>query len=211
VSDQIAEETPTVLSTLPISLTPEIAIATKSSAVGLSQATNETATVTPTPNLHLPRATLIGDSIMQGAAPMIDDVLGQDVYVDAARKRDMEEVPDVIKILYDEGHLSRTVVIHLGSNRPFEDSVFDDVMKALLDHQVERVIFINVRRPVGWEYYINQKFAKDVARWSQAELIDWYALAHTEQGWFIKDQTHLSYYGSKAYVEAIKKQLDGTK
>ncbi len=212
VSNQIALETPTVLRTLPISLTPEMAItSTKSSLVNLSQATTEPSTVTPTPNLHLPRATLIGDSIMQGAAPMIDDVLGKDIYVDAARKRRMEDVPDLIEDLYREGHLSHTVVIHLGSNRPFEDAVFDDVMKALLAHRVERVIFINVRRPIGWEYYINQKFAKDIARWSQAELIDWYALAHTEQGWFIKDQTHLSYYGSKAYVEAIKKQLELTK
>ena len=96
---------------------------------------------------------------------MIDDVLGQDIYVDAARKRRMEDVPDLIETIDNKGHLSHTVVIHLGSNRPFEDDVFDDVMKTLLAHQVERVIFINVRRPIGWEYYINQKFAKDIARW----------------------------------------------
>jgi peptidoglycan/LPS O-acetylase OafA/YrhL len=212
VSNQFAVETPGLQTTLPVSVTPEVPVtSTRSSLVNLSQATNEPSTLTPTPDLHLPRATLIGDSIMQGAAPMIDDVLGKDVYVDAARKRRMEDVPDLIETLYNAGHLSHTVVIHLGSNRPFEDGVFDEVMKTLLVHQVERVIFINIRRPSGWEYYINQKFAKDVARWPQAELIDWYALAHTEQGWFIKDQTHLSYYGSKAYVEAIKKQLELTK
>ena len=209
VSNQIALESPTVQSTLPVSVTREIVIAsTKPSLPNVTQATKEPSTLTPTPDLHLPRATLIGDSIMQGAAPMIDDVLGKDIYVDAARKRRMEDVPGLINTLANQGHLSHTVVIHLGSNRPFEDAVFDDVMNTLLAHQVERVIFINVRRPIGWEYYINQKFAKDIARWPQAELIDWYALAHTEQGWFIKDQTHLSYYGSKAYVEAIQKQLE---
>ena len=41
-----------------------------------------------------------------------------------------------------------------------------------------------------------------------AELIDWDAMAHSEQGWFIRDQTHLSYYGSKAYVGAIQQQLE---
>jgi len=46
-------------------------------------------------------------------------------------------------------------------------------MKRLLAHPVERVIFINIHRPISWEYYINQKFAKDVARWPQTELIDW--------------------------------------
>jgi len=89
--------------------------------------------------------------------------------------------------------------------------VFDEVMKELLAHQVERVIFINVHRPIGWEYYINQKFAKDIARWPEAELIDWNAISKGEQGWFIKDQTHLSYYGSKAYVEAIQEKLDTSK
>jgi hypothetical protein len=120
----------------------------------------------------------------------------------------MEDVPALVKTLDKEGHLSHLVVIHLGSNRPFEDAVFDEVMKELLAHQVERVIFINVHRPIGWEYYINQKFAKDIARWPEAELIDWNAISKGEQGWFIKDQTHLSYYGSKAYVEAIQEKLD---
>jgi peptidoglycan/LPS O-acetylase OafA/YrhL len=165
--------------------------------------------LTATPGLDLPRVTLIGDSIMQGATPMIEDVLGQaTIYIDAARKRRMEDVPALVRTLYEKKHLAHVVVIHLGSNRPFEDSVFDEVMKALLAHQVERVIFINVHRPIGWEYYINQKFTKDVARWPQAELIDWNALSKGEQGWFIKDQTHLSYYGSKAYVAAIQAKLD---
>jgi peptidoglycan/LPS O-acetylase OafA/YrhL len=162
-------------------------------------------TATPT---SLPRATLIGDSIMQGAAPMIEDVLGKDVYVDAARKRKMEDVPTLVETLSQEGHLARVVVIHLGSNRPFEEHVFDDVMEALLAHQVERVIFINVHRPIGWEYYINKKFAEGAVRWPEAELIDWDALAHHEQGWFIRDQTHLSYAGSEAYVNAIQEKLN---
>ena len=165
-------------------------------------------TRTPTPAMHLPQATLIGDSIMQGAAPMIEDVLGKDVYIDAARKRKMEDVPALVKTLSREGHLSPVVVIHLGSNRPFEALVFDEVMEALLAQHVERAIFINVHRPIGWEYYLNQKFAEGVARWPQAELIDWDSLAHSEQGWFIRDQTHLSYAGSEAYVKAIKARLE---
>jgi hypothetical protein len=166
---------------------------------------------TATPAINLPRVTLIGDSIMQGAAPMIKDVLGGEIYIDATRKRRMEDVPALVRTLSKEEHLGQVVVIHLGSNRPFEDSVFDEVMKELLAHHVERVIFINVHRPIGWEYYINQKFAKDIARWPQAELIDWNAISKGEQGWFIKDQTHLSYYGSKAYVEAIQEKLDTSK
>ena len=122
-------------------------------------------TFTTGPADNLPRATLIRDSIMQGARPMLEDVLGEDFYIDAARKRRMEDVPALIRTLDKEGHLSRVVVIHLGSNRPFEAPVFDKVMESLLAHEVERVIFINVHRPIGWEYYVNRKFAEGVARW----------------------------------------------
>jgi hypothetical protein len=152
--------------------------------------------------------TLIGDSIMQGAAPMMDDVLGDDIFIDAARKRKMEDVPALVKTLAAAGQLGRVVVIHLGSNRPFEDHVLDEVMRALLAEGVERVIFINVHRPIGWEDYLNRKFAEGKTRWPEAELIDWDALAHGEQSWFIEDQTHLSYAGSEAYVNAIQQQLN---
>jgi len=119
----------------------------------------------------------------------------------------MEDVPALVETLSREGHLSHVVVIHLGSNRPFEAPVFDDVMEALLNHGVERAIFINVHRPIGWETYINQKFVEGVSHWPQAELIDWDALAHSEQGWFSRDQPHLSFAGSEAYVNAIKQKL----
>ncbi|HUE98663.1 MAG TPA: acyltransferase family protein [Anaerolineales bacterium] len=174
----------------------------------LHPSTEVVPTHTGTPAIDLPRVTLIGDSIMQGAAPMIEDVLGEDIYLDAERKRKMEDVPALIETLYNDGHLSQVVVIHLGSNRPFEAPVFDEVMETLLAHQVERVIFVNVHRPIGWEYYINQKFVEGIARWPQAELIDWDALAHSQQGWFIKDQTHLSYRGSGAYVDVIRQRLE---
>ncbi|HET6595267.1 MAG TPA: acyltransferase family protein [Anaerolineales bacterium] len=163
---------------------------------------------TATPEPDLPRVTFIGDSIMQGAAPMFDDVIGEDIYIDAARKRKMEDVPALVRTLSGEGHLARVVVIHLGSNRPFEDSVFDNAMKTLLAHDVERVIFINVHRPIGWETYLNKKFTEGVARWPQAELIDWDAIAHSRQEWFIRDQTHLSYEGSESYVNAIQQKLE---
>lgn len=198
------EETPTVHNT-PI---PDVVYVTATRPAAtpppLAVASSTPFTSTVTPAMDLPRVTLIGDSIMQGAAPMMDDVLGENIYIDAARKRKMEDVPALIQTLDRQGHLSRIVVIHLGSNRPFEAPVFDQVMETLLANHVERAIFMNVHRPIGWEDYVNRKFEEGVRRWPQAELIDWDAIAHSEQGWFIDDQTHLSYRGSEAYVEAIR-------
>ena len=189
---------------------PTSATATKRPSLTTQAAGSDTeffSRLTAAPAIDLPRVTFIGDSIMQGATPMIEDVFGEDNYNDAARKRKMEEVPALVKTLSREGHLSHVVVIHLGSNRPVEVPVFDNGMEALLDLGVERAIFINVHRPIGWEYYLNRNFMEGVARWQQAEMIDWDALAHSEQGWFIRDQTHLSYAGSEAYVNAIQEKL----
>ena len=55
---------------------------------------------------------------------------------------------------------------------------------------------------------MNKQFAEGIARWPQAELIDREAIAHSQQEWFIKDQTHLSYEGSEAYVTAIREKLE---
>ena len=172
-----------------------------------STAQSDLHTLLSTPTATLPGITLIGDSIMQGAAPMIDDVLGENIFVDAARKRRMEDLPALIETLTEADHLGPVVIIHLGSNRPFEGSILDQVMKTLLEHQVKRIIFINVHRPIGWESYVNKQFAEGMVRWPQAELIDWDAIAHSQQEWFIEDQTHLSYAGSKAYITAIQEKL----
>jgi peptidoglycan/LPS O-acetylase OafA/YrhL len=205
-------ETPASPQVLPtVTFTPSPAAVTAQPATtrtppAASEGRKETST--PARAVDLPDVTLIGDSIMQGASPLFDDVLGENIYVDAERKRKMEDVPALVKLLSREGHLSRIVVIHLGTNRPFEAPVFDEVMQTLLAQGVERVIFINVHRPIGWESYVNRKFTEGIERWPQAELIDWDALAHTRQNWFIDDQTHLSFRGSEAYVGAIKEKLE---
>jgi hypothetical protein len=80
----------------------------------------------------------------------------------------MEDVQASMETLYKEGHLSYVVVIHWESNRPFEDSAFDEVMKRLLARQVEQVIFINVYRSIGWEYYLNQNFSELVLQRSKS-------------------------------------------
>jgi len=54
------------------------------------------------------------------------------------------------------------MVIHLGSNWPFEAQIFDQVMESLIAHRVKRVILINIHRPIGWEYYINKQFLPKV-------------------------------------------------
>ena len=169
-------------------------------------------TATPTPSG--PRVTIIGDSVMQAAvtfdfwAPW-----GDQVVVDVQEGRKMQHLPDLVAQLAAQGRLAPVVVVHLGTNRPFPPEALDQAMQALLDHGVQRVYFLNIRRPVRWEDFVNETLAEGVARWPQARLLDWHSLALEHPEWFVEDGTHLRYYGAQAYVqfimEAVSEEVDG--
>ncbi len=152
--------------------------------------------------------TFIGDSIMESVEPWLQKEFSPGSYcVDALRNRRMQDVVNLIPQLAEDDCLANTVVIHLGTNVPFEDEVFDDVMRGLLEQGVARVLFINVRRPAAWEAIANNQVLKGVNRWQQAELVDWHARSEDQPGWFCEDSVHPSYAGAAAYVEIIHEAL----
>ncbi len=151
--------------------------------------------------------TLIGDSVMLGSQNALSTRLGTDVWIDAVVGRRMGDLFAVVDDLSARGKLAPTVVVHLGSNQPYEAAVFDDVMNTLLAHGVQRVIFVNVRRPARWVEGLNWRMAEGVARYPQAQLVDWFTLSNANDGWFIPDGTHLTGTGIGWYVDAIATAL----
>jgi len=147
--------------------------------------------------------TLIGDSVMLGAEQALANRLGTDVHIDAVVGRRMGDLFATLNDLAARGKLAPTVVVHLGSNQPYEGAVFDAVMESLTAHGVQRVIFVNVRRPARWVEGINWQMAEGVARYPQAQLVDWFAVSNPNDDWFISDGTHLTGTGIGWYVEAI--------
>ena len=151
--------------------------------------------------------TLIGDSVMLGSQNALSTRLGTDVVIDAVVGRRMGDLFAVVDDLAARGKLAPTVVVHLGSNQPYEGAVFDDVMNTLLAHGVQHVVFVNVRRPARWVEGINWRMAEGVARYPQAQLVDWFTLSNANDGWFIPDGTHLTGTGIGWYVDAIASAL----
>jgi peptidoglycan/LPS O-acetylase OafA/YrhL len=148
--------------------------------------------------------TFIGDSIMESVTAWIENAFAPGTYAIAAqRSRRMEDALALIHNLAARGRLAPTVIIHLGTNVPFEPATFDAVMQSLVERGVTRVYFLNVRRPVAWEYTVNVRIAEGVSRWPQATLIDWYQHSADQPGWFIADAVHPTYTGSAAYVTLI--------
>lgn len=155
--------------------------------------------------------TLIGDSVLEGTRSLWEQRLPPQVYVlDAHRSRKLSDLPVLLETLHTEGKLAPVVVLHIGTNRPFDAVEFDDLMKTLLDYGVTRVLWVNVHRPVPWEATINQRIAEGVSRWQQAELIDWHAASAAYPGWFGDDQTHLTRTGAQAYVELILEAISAS-
>ncbi len=151
--------------------------------------------------------TLIGDSVMLGAQPALSARLGTDAYIDAVVGRRMGDLFAVVADLAARGKLAATVVVHLGSNQPYEPAVLDAVMETLTGHGVQRVIFVNVRRPARWVESLNWRMSEGLANYPQAQLLDWFTLSNANEGWFIPDGTHLTYTGIDYYVTAIAQTL----
>ncbi len=204
--------TPTPSPTLPPTATPRPPASTALPSLAATAAPSATplrppatATATPRPG---PRYTIIGDSVLQSAVTFqFWKPWGDQVYVDALPGRKMRDLTTLVPDLAARHLLGPVVVIHLGTNYPFAPETLDAAMKTLLAHGVRHVFFVNVRRPVRWEDYVNDHLRNGVARWPQAHLIDWHALAVQHPEWFVEDGIHLRYYGTQAYVRFIMDEV----
>ena len=153
----------------------------------------------PTPPL-VGRVSLIGESVMLGAAPVIQQVMG-DVDIDATVGRQAGDAIVLLQARKAQQLLAPIVVLQIGNNGIFTDKQFDEVMTILSDSK--RVVFINVKVARKWEAPNNAVIASGVKRYSNTVLIDWYAASITKPGYFWDDGIHLRPEGAAAYTELI--------
>jgi len=153
--------------------------------------------------------TFIGDSVMEGASDLILATFGENIYIDTEQSRNVEDGPEIIDMLAEEGNLAPIVIIHLGTNRLFEEDHFQTLMETLANHQITQIYIINVRRPIRWEMLANKRLDEVVSNWDQAILLDWYTISEHKPGYFGEDQVHLTTYGKKAYLNLIQEMIAG--
>jgi peptidoglycan/LPS O-acetylase OafA/YrhL len=148
--------------------------------------------------------TLIGDSVMEGAAPNILALIpGADI--DTLVGRHWFEAIDIVGKRLDDRALGDAVVIHLGNNGPINEEMFDELMEHLVE--VELVVVINVRVPLRWEESVNDHLAAGVDRWDNAVLVNWYRRSNEKPQFFAADGVHIEERGRRNYVKAIAKAL----
>jgi peptidoglycan/LPS O-acetylase OafA/YrhL len=156
----------------------------------------------PTAPRHV---TLIGDSVMQGAAPRLQN-LAATVQLDTLVGRQWWDAEATLRAIGRDKGLGDAVVVHLGNNGPVNEAMIDSVMRRL--SAVDRVIIVNVRVPVRWESDVNEALATGVRRWDNAVLVDWYGLSNGRPEFFAGDGVHLEAEGQRAYARAIRRALN---
>jgi peptidoglycan/LPS O-acetylase OafA/YrhL len=147
---------------------------------------------------------LIGDSVMVGAAPELARAIpGADV--DAAIGRQVSAALNLLRQRSAAGALGDVVVLHIGNNGTFTSGQFDSIMQVLADRRA--VIFLNVKVPRSWEGQNNGVIGAGVSRYGNAALVDWYAAASGRPGLFYNDGIHLRPAGIQLYTALITHEV----
>ncbi|MCU1371584.1 MAG: acyltransferase 3 [Ilumatobacteraceae bacterium] len=172
-----------------------------------------TTTVAGSPSTTLPvdpepggPVTLVGDSVMVGAAPTVLEEFGDRALIDAKVSRQAADITPVIERIKSEGRLGPTVVVQVGINGTVTEENLRDIVGAA---DGRRVLIINARVPRPWQDGNNELLDDLVGDLPNAGVIDWYGESDGHRDWFLDDGVHLTESGRKAYADLIMEAVDG--
>jgi hypothetical protein len=137
---------------------------------------------------------------MLGAAQQLAAAASH-VTVDAAVGRSVSSALAIMRKATGDGTLGAIVVLDIGNNGAFTDGEFNEAMR--IAGPARRVIFVNLKEPRAWEAPNNAVIARGVARYPNAELVDWHAASAAHPELFYNDLIHLRPDGAAVYVALI--------
>ena len=171
-------------------------------------------TTTITPTGSPPAVTVIGDSVMLGAANQligtIDGMFATATVphvttVDAAESRQFAAGVDVIQDYKNRGALGQYVIVQLGTNGQIDPGEFDRMMGILSDRQ--KVVIVNAKVPRPWEAQVNDTLEAGVKKHKNAVLLDWHGYGGAHPEFFYDDGIHLRPEGAEAYARFVAQAL----
>lgn len=149
--------------------------------------------------------TFFGDSVMLGAAAGLNEMFPNSV-VDAEINRQVYASVDLLQKLKDDKLLHDTVIIGLGTNSPFTDQQFADIMNVM--GKDRKVYWINMRAPtVRTQGTVNAALTKMAKQYKNLTIIDWYDYSINHGEWFYEDGTHINPDGLTSYVKLMVDSL----
>ena len=145
--------------------------------------------------------TMVGDSVMLGAAPSILGIL-PDCVIDAKVSRQVIQADSVIDSLENQDLLKQTVVIALGTNGTFSTAKGQELIDRLGSGRT--VYWVTVYgRDLSWQEDSNTTIRKLAEDNENVHIIDWSQAAAEHAEWFCADGIHLSIEGRAAYAGVI--------
>ena len=145
--------------------------------------------------------TAIGDSVMLGAAPALQEMLPGCV-VDAKESRQVVKSKATVEGLRAQGKLGDTVILGLGTNGPFKVSVGQELLDAIGSEKT--VYWVTVYgEHLQWQEDSNSTIRQLAQQNKNVHIIDWAAEAAAHPEWFYNDGIHLKPSGQEAYARLI--------
>lgn len=144
--------------------------------------------------------TAIGDSMLIGVAPYLEDLL-PGIVIDGQVGRQLTEGQAVVAQLKEQGRLGSRVIIQLGSNGPFSQ----DQLRSLLNSlgQTQQVVMVNTRVPRPWQDSVNQTIEQIAADDPRVTLVNWFLASEGKGYLFYSDGVHLQPDGYQYYANLL--------
>lgn len=145
--------------------------------------------------------TMVGDSVMLGAAPSILGML-PDCVIDAKVSRQVIQADSVLDALESQNSLRQTVVIALGTNGPFSVAKGQELIDRLGSGRT--IYWVTAYgRDLSWQEDSNATIRQLAELNENVHVIDWAQSASGHAEWVCGDGIHLTASGRDAYANII--------
>ena len=149
--------------------------------------------------------TMIGDSVMLGALPALQDAMPGCV-VDALTNRQVWDAAEVIDTLEANGQLGSTVVLALGTNGYFDYEQGQALVNRLGPER--QIYWVTAYGENLWWQDLSNEPIRAIARDNpNVNLIEWDVCAPEHEDWFYSDGIHLVEEGQEAYAAMISEAI----
>jgi peptidoglycan/LPS O-acetylase OafA/YrhL len=149
----------------------------------------------------------VGDSVMLGCAPALQQRLGSRLRVDAVVSRQAVDTIGRLSAyrrsqIGQQGVLPSTVIVQIGDNGPIWYADLQHLRRVL--QGVSHVVLVNVRVARSWQGEVDRALGEYAPKWPQATIADWYG--HSSER-LLSDGVHPTNRGRGVYVQVMVEAL----
>lgn len=149
---------------------------------------------------------VIGDSIAVGANDALS-AFHPTATINAEVGRNFATGIRELVGMLDEGQAPDVLVFALGTNNGATPEQVDEVLQAAAE--VDRVVFVNVVVPRGWETDTNLAFDQARVSSDKVSVVDWYSIASDDSSLMRSDGYHPNADGSALWALMISEAING--